>query len=232
MEQFIPIGQIIGWFVVIFLASYWINWLLARGILYRVYRLFVAPGVVVHELSHAVGCIITGSKITEINFWKADGGHVKHLVAHDPVRRLISDPIIALSPIFGTFLIIGFLTLELSPELLTYLKHNDYGALAVEFPWTSWQAWLYFYLVTSLMATVAPSKTDMKYALASLVVLLIFLGLVALNDEGQVALEFLVELLTPYARLSLVLLGLGLAIALLLYLPNRNKRFVARSSIE
>lgn len=232
MDRFLPIFYFVGWLGLIFGASYLINWLLVRSIIRRAYRFFVAPGVIVHELSHAVGCLITGSEIVEINFWKSTGGHVKHLQSHDALRRLVSDPIIALAPIWGTFAVLAFFTWFLFPDIFSLIATNDLIALINSFDLTSATTWLYLYVVTSLVATIAPSKTDMKYALASLVVL--FSLLVALLFLPGFSEQVLVAeaTLRPFALFTLGLLSIALFIAFILALPNRDKHFVPHSQIE
>lgn len=231
MEQFLPLIYLVGWFGAIFVCSYLINWLLVRSIIRKWYRLFVAPGVVVHELSHAAGCLMTGSQITEINFWKASGGHVKHLASHDPLKRLISDPMIALAPIWGTFIILGLLTWLMMPELFEVLQSRDYSYLSEAINFTSWQSLVYLYLTTSLLATIAPSKTDMNYALGSLIVIGIIMILLSFLPGVSQRILVLEDMFAPYAIFSLLLLVIGVIVAFILALPYRKKRFVAKEQI-
>ncbi len=224
MERFLPIAYLIGWFAAVFLSSYLINWLLVRGIVRRYYRLFVAPGVIVHELSHAAGCLITGSEITEINFWKASGGHVKHRQPTEPLRRMLSDPLIALAPIWGSFLFLALLTWLMVPNLFFLLIKSSTMPIWQAIDWSNWQTWLYLYLVTSLMATVAPSATDIRYALASLVILGLVLSLgLFIPGMAQLLLSWGTSL-QPFALFTLILLLVGLIIAFLLAIPNRRRR--------
>lgn len=232
MERFIPFMTVVGWFGLVFGASYLINWLLIRSIIRRWYRIFVGPGVIVHELSHAAGCLITGCQITEINFWKASGGHVKHYQPRDPFVRMVSEPIIALAPIGGTFLVLGFITWLFYPQLFSYFVSAKYEAVLNIFEWADWQTWLYLYLTTSLLATIAPSKTDMTYAFGSLVVAAVaFIGLSFLPGFTETLIR-LGERFIPFAIFTLLLMITGVIIAFILAIPNRDKQFVAREQIE
>lgn len=235
MDRFIPLIYIIGWFGAIFAGSYLINWLLIRSIIRKHYRFFVAPGVVVHELSHALGCLATNSEILEINFWAPSGGHVKHMRPNDPFRRLISDPVIALAPIWGTFLFLAAITYFLMPDLLrlpSYTSSVTPSIVLSIFDPTRWQTWLWLYLVTSAVATMAPSKTDIKYALESLIFLTVFIC-AALFIPGASDLLFSgMQILAPFALFSLVIIALGIAIAFLLAIPNRQKHFVPKNQLE
>jgi hypothetical protein len=230
MERYSFLIYAIGWFGFIFFVSYLINWLLARSIIWKHYRFFVAPGVVVHELSHALGCIVMGAQITDINFWKANGGHVEH---YPPKAKLIGEAIIALAPIWGTLALLAVLTKLLVPNAFLYASTFNAQGIIESFNWFSWQSWLYIYLVTSLMATIAPSKTDMRYALASLVILTLALTVLLTFLPIVVhQLNQLLKILRPFLIFTVLLGSMSLTIAFLLALPNRGKKFVARSQIE
>jgi hypothetical protein len=230
MERYSFLIYIVGWFGFLFFVSYLINWLLARSIIWRHYRYFVAPGVMVHELSHAIGCIIMGAQITDINFWKASGGHVEH---YPPRSKLIGEAIIALAPIWGTLSLLALLTWLLAPNAFISVASFDLQGVLDAFNWLSWQSWLYLYLVTSLMATIAPSKTDMRYALGSLVILTLLL-VVLLTILPVLATHLLKvqQILKPFIIFTVMLGTISLVIAFLLAVPNRNKKFTARSQIE
>lgn len=232
IDRFLPLFYLIGWFGSIFVASYLINWLLIRSVIRKWYRFFVAPGVVVHELSHAVGCLATGSQITEINFWKASGGHVKHLQTNDPLKRVVADPIIALAPIGGTFVVLALLTIVMIPNLFQTFTQGDYTMVTEAIDITRWETWLYLYLTTSLLATIAPSKTDMRYALASLIIIsIVLVVLVFIPGVSELILGF-EQQLQPFAVFTLVLLCLGVIISFFLAIPYRKKHFVPKEQID
>jgi hypothetical protein len=232
MERFIPLVTIVIWFGLVFGGSYLINWLLVRSIIRRYYRFFVAPGVIVHELSHALGCLITGSPIVEINFWKASGGHVKHLQPTDPLRRFINDPIIALAPIWGTFAVLGILTWFVAPDIFRFITYPSWDTIASSIDFGAATTWLYLYLVTSLLATIAPSRTDMMYALASLAVLTLLLILLAFIPGFSDQLNWLISLLKPFAYFSLGIIVVAIVTAFILAIPASKYHFTPREAIE
>lgn len=235
MDRFWPVIYLIGWFGSLFLASYLINWLLIRGLLRHYYRLFVAPGVIVHELSHALGCLVTGAQITEINFWKASGGHVKYRHPDTPLFHLFGNPIIALAPIWGTFLIVALTTYFLAPNLIRLNQYYDWTIPANYWQvldLADWRSWLYLYLVTSLMATMAPSKTDMSYALFSLIIFGLLLAVIVAWPPTANQLETILQLLSPLMIFSLVILALAIGVAFILALPYRHRRFTPRNQLE
>lgn len=232
MERFLPIILIISWFGAVFASSYLINWLLVRSVIRKYYRFFVAPGVLVHELSHALGCMATGAQILEINFWKKTGGHVRH---YEPKVPIIGETIIALAPIGGTFLLLALLTWLMVPSLAQLLQGTEslleINTLA-RIDWSQWQTWLYFYLVTSLLATIAPSQTDLRYAIASLVAIgMIFVLLSFLPFVPPMLLNWL-ETVKPFAFFTLLLLLLGIVISFMLAIPYRNKTFIPKEQLE
>ncbi len=232
MERFLPIVLLVGWFATLFASSYLINWLLVRSVIRRYYRFFIAPGVIVHELSHAAGCLLTGSEIVEIKFWETSGGHVKHLQTHNPLMRMVSDPLIGLAPIWGTFLVLALLTWFLAPDLIVAIVRERPSLIVEAFDFTSWQTWLYLYLTTSLVATIAPSKTDLNYALASLVVMsLLLVCLLFVPGIDRFLLSYQAEL-KVFAYFTLGILTIAVVIAFLLAIPMRNRNLNPRLQID
>ncbi len=121
---------------------------------YTALRLFLLPGVMIHELSHALACLVTMTPIEQISFWTETGGKVVH---HKPKLHLVTQPIISIAPfIVGIFLLF---------EMSQFLTH---------------QAWYWVIvlalLMTSIAATLAPSQVDLLHALEGSVVLLVIVG--------------------------------------------------------
>lgn len=151
------------------------------------YQLILFPGVVVHELSHAVGCLLTGAKIEEISLFSSKGSYVKH---RKPKIPLIGMPVISFAPIIGGIIFLFFSSrffelsfeklallsifskesiIELTRELFNYLEGN----------WESWAFWVFSYLCVSVIICLVPSKQDLKNAASSMIFLV--LALLALN---------------------------------------------------
>src|SRR5687768_18527214 len=63
---------------------------------YRLYRLILLPGVVVHELSHTLACLLTRTSIHQISFWDETGGKVIH---EKPKWPIITQPFISVAPL-------------------------------------------------------------------------------------------------------------------------------------
>ena len=178
-----------------------------------------APGVIVHECAHILGCLVTGAHITRVVLISKEGGMVAYTKPKVPV---IGNVIISTAPLFCLPLVLAGLTWifatyagcrfslsvpgieSVSSIILLFqvIEQTFYDNLIASF-----NIWilLYLYLVTSLVLSVAPSRQDLKNATAGLAVL-ILAGFLLLFAEIPVL---------PGAFLELVgLLGTGLAIGL------------------
>src|SRR5271157_874302 len=62
-----------------------------------IYYIIRAPGVIVHECSHIIGCVVTGAAITNVVFFSKEGGSVTYMRPKIPV---IGNVIISSAPLF------------------------------------------------------------------------------------------------------------------------------------
>jgi hypothetical protein len=116
---------------------------------YFLLRLFLFPGVILHESSHALACLLTATPIEHISFWDEAGGHVTH---HKPKLAFIIQPFISFAPFP-----VGIMSLLF---------------LGNKIPSATWLvAALLVSLMVSIAATLAPSKTDMIHAIEGSIVL-------------------------------------------------------------
>lgn len=190
----------------------------------RGWRLFVAPGVVAHELAHALACVATGAPVFDINFWKASGGHV----THGPPRLHILGPVlISFAPVIlmtlGLFLFVPLLNPTLTdlpwvhelPSSVPGFFSGYMASLATvfqSFNWRSLEPWLLLYMMLNVAVTMAPSSVDLKnagWALAAFLILAAFLA-------RLIAVPMPAAVLWPPAAVSLLLLTLALFGAVLL----------------
>jgi len=149
------------------------------------YYLLRLPGVVVHECSHVLGCILTGAPVKKVVLFSREGGSVTYTRPKIPV---IGDVIISTAPLFC----IPLLLFGLSWCFATYLgcvfpAYPDTlattGALytlgsavvalfslnlvAALHPWFL----LWLYLTLSLVLSVAPSMQDLRNAILGIAVI-------------------------------------------------------------
>lgn len=143
------------------------------------YYLLRCPGVVVHECSHILGCILTGASIKKVIFFSQEGGSVTYTRPKIPV---IGDVIISTAPLFVIPLVLyaltwGFArfldcTFPVFPSSVGSLDaaYSLLPAIAGIFPANLISAFhpaflLWLYLTLSLVLSVAPSTQDLRNAI-------------------------------------------------------------------
>jgi hypothetical protein len=197
--QALPFILVIATGIAVMLISYLLDNLWARVLPLRFFYYFVrAPGVVVHECSHILGCLLTGAKIKDVVFFSEKGGSVTYT---RPALPYLGDVIISTAPLFCIPLVLYGLTWIFSQYLgctvplvsgipVAVDSYNTLQILAlavVDLFWqnlvTGFHPWflLYVYLTLSLVLSMAPSGQDIRnaaigIALLTLAGLLIFLS--------------------------------------------------------
>lgn len=142
-----------GWLLATLLLSYLANYWLSRILLGRTYRILIGPGIIVHEYAHALGCVLTGTRIRSLSVFSRTGGQV----IHDEPANPLFQGIITIAPI-----ILAALLISLSGNLRQF---GLGGTL------------LFAYLATTLAVTMAPSKQDLRVGAAGVLLLCVVLGL-------------------------------------------------------
>ena len=152
------------------------------------YLLLMWPGVVVHECSHVIGCILTRTRIHQVKFFlpQQEGNEmVLGYVEHDRPKSAIHRMIVSGAPFFGGAAVIFLLVHIFLPSTariafsfvgtptglldvcLRTLK--EYGRFALStmsvINLSSWKSYVFLYLLFSISAHVAPSRTDLIHAL-------------------------------------------------------------------
>jgi hypothetical protein len=142
------------------------------------YYMIRAPGVIVHECSHILGCLITGATIKKVVFFSEKGGSVTYTSSKIPY---LGDVVISTAPLLCIPLVLAGCTWVFSqylgcvfPPLPMGVTSTDalFGLcigivgmftqnLIVRFnPWFL----LYLYATLTLVLSLAPSTQDMKNA--------------------------------------------------------------------
>jgi len=190
-----------------------------------------APGVIVHECCHVLGCILTGAKITKVVLLSRDGGSVTYTRPKIPV---LGDVIISSAPLFGIPLVLSGLTMLFSEYLgcvfpsfpsaidsagtlhalaVSVISVFDANLVSAFHPWFL----LYLYLTTSLVLSMAPSSQDLRNGAAG-IALVAVLGIVIILS----GIPWAVDILWRVTNIAGMGFTLGLAfglIALVLSLP-------------
>jgi hypothetical protein len=164
--------------VSIIVISFMIDFLLSRSVFGGRYRIFVAPGVILHELSHALFCMVTGAKIKKIALFEKEGGSVEHEPSKLPVFGQI---LISFAPFVFGAAVIYFLSKMIGMEKIDFQSMKmSYGSFfdtillnAKHLEWKSWQTWIILYLVLSIAVTMTPSKKDLENVLLSVIFLIL-----------------------------------------------------------
>lgn len=159
--------------VIILVMAYLVDFFLMRSVVGRGYRIFVAPGVIVHELSHAFFCLLTGAKITKISFFEKDGGSVTHSQSKVPI---IGSILISLAPFAVGAVSIFFLSRWLGFNMSETLSKAGFNNV-IDFTknvlqgidWKNYKNWVILYLIISIAVTMLPSFQDMKNTFLALI---------------------------------------------------------------
>ncbi len=151
--------------------SHYLNINFLRSSLWRYSYLL---GAVVHELSHALLCILTGAKIKEFSVFSRQP-RVVHLRSR---WGLVGQLLISLAPIAGGvaflaavnhFLLDDYFAIEIVS--LNQLIEGI-GLLLAKFDWLDWQSWLMLFVVLNSGAMLGPSGQDLKNIWPAIVILL------------------------------------------------------------
>ncbi len=204
-----------------------------------IYLLLMWPGVIVHELSHAVGCLLTGTRIFDVRLFspreEGAGNLVLGFVTHEKPGNPFAMCIVSAAPFFGGAAALwGILWLAAPSALRGLGSPLEFGSgqdaaaallgairayaafassLAAALDWHSWKTSLALFLLFSVSAHVAPSRHDMKYALAGAAALAVVIAVLAWLGGKYAATATTVAALWTAKAVAAVtaLLGYGLA---------------------
>ena len=177
-------------FIVIIFTSYGIEKLWSKYLSIKIVRPFLLPGAVIHELSHALLCLVTGTTIKELNIFKLENSGIQY---DRPKVPYLFDFFIAISPIFGcafvlilTSIILGN-PIEVNESLPNEMTFSmklvfDYARNFLDMIWLTlnafWKSGFHsissiLFIIASIIFTVsmAPHKHDIKYIVLGFIVL-------------------------------------------------------------
>jgi len=218
--------------IVVMLLSLLLDYLWAQVLpAQSLYYILRFPGVVIHECSHILGCLLTGAEIRNVILFSKGGGSVTYTRPKIPV---LGDVVISTAPVFCIPLVLAFCTWvfaqylgctfpafpfppdsvnppgDLAPGILGMFEVN----LVTRFnPWFL----LYLYLTLSLILSVAPSLQDLKNAAAG-IILISLAGILVYMSNISPALSILDEV-TYIVGIGFTLCLVPGIIALIVSLP-------------
>ena len=178
------------------LASFVLDLLWVRVLPFRTLYLAVrAPGIVLHECSHILACLITGAKVQKVVLFSGEGGSVKY---SRPALPVLGDVLISSAPLFCIPLVLYGLTAVFADFLACTFpafaglpaavgSPAGFSGLAIAMADLFWQnlgaafhPWflLYLYLALSLVLSMAPSGQDARNAAVGIALLAVAVLLV------------------------------------------------------
>ena len=190
-----------------------------------------APGVIVHECSHILGCLLTGAKVKKVVFFSEKGGSVTYTASKIPY---LGDVVISTAPLFCIPLVLAGCTWVFSqylgcvfPPLPPGVDSTDalFGLLTgivgmftrnliVQFnPWFL----VYLYLTLTLVLSLAPSAQDMKNAAIGIGIITL-VGILILWSSLPLAVSLL-EGITRLVGISFAFGLMSVLIALVISIP-------------
>lgn len=143
-----------------------IDFFLSHSLLGHRYRWFVAPGVIVHELSHAAACLLTGAKIGKISVFAKEGGSVEHKKPKVPIIGQIfisiAPLLVGVAALYWLSRFIGFNQIDIraiTPTVEGAKEHLFDLARSIDL--ADRRSLLLFYLLLSIAVTMNPSVQDL-----------------------------------------------------------------------
>jgi hypothetical protein len=189
-----------------------------------VYYIVRAPGVVVHECSHVLGCLMTGAHVRNVVLFSKGGGSVTY---SRPAVPYLGDVIISTAPTVVIPLVLAgtswvFVTcfgcdIPLEPAFIISagdimdMARTTAGIFTANL-WYRFNPWflLYLYLAVSLVLSLAPSVQDMKNAAAGIVIIVLVFLLLFMSGYPSV-----IAVLSGIARIAGTGISIGLAFGLI-----------------
>ena len=202
-------------------------------------------GTPVHELGHAIMCLIFGHRITEIRLWQprsADGtlGYVNHTYNSKNVYHVIGNLFIGIGPIFSGLLVLGLCLYFAFPASLASYTTNITGLLntsatpfdmlgvglciipnmVVEFTSDAFPIWGRILLVIVMLSVslhINLSPADMKGSLSAIPLYMLLVLLVAGISilAGPAAMQGVIYAVQMYNAYLMALFTVVLVFALL-----------------
>lgn len=242
--------QILGGFGIVFVLAF-LMWTMSQkrrgmgsGFWGKSYYYFVAPGVMFHELGHAIGCVLTLTKVVEFAPFRMRGetlGYVRYVKSGR--LQAVREFIIATGPVWlgcaaifvlGLFMegkgflpIYGEVFPSGEPGLIGYLTGMFFSALGMftsmlgNWNWTSPAYWLLLYLMFCVTSEITLSPPDLAGMWRGFFPIALFIILLNLIPGMHVLAMKLTEVCAPTVFLIHAVLLFVLFIDIAFYLTFR-----------
>ena len=196
-----------------------------------------APGVMIHELSHALFCIIFRHKILDMELFnpREDGtlGYVNHAWNPKSLYQRIGNLLIGTGPIWGGCAMLALFSWWLLPDSMRMgmtpgecFQAFTTGFLSMRF-WGDWHCWVWLYLAVTTASHITLSPPDLKGAAdgAIVIVIVIFIANLFFSWHGTWAEQlwhYELMLITKFFIAVMGALIVGLTLITLLF-PFRKR---------
>ena len=107
------------------------------------YYSFLFPGIIIHELSHLILCLITFARVKDIKLFSKTGGFVEHETSRIP---FLGNFLISIAPFLVGSTIIFFLSSQIPTQFVDIFTSAKYIGI--------------FYFLLSILITFFPSRQD------------------------------------------------------------------------
>jgi Peptidase M50B-like len=151
--------------IVISVLGYFSNYLNYSYLNYSLFHWLYYLGVIIHESSHALLCILTGARITKFQIFSKQA-QVSHTKSRIPI---LGQSLISLAPIFGGFLFLYLINKYLLLNYLIIPEISNWSEIfniplniLSQINITTWQGWIVLLLSLNLGAMIGPSFQDLK----------------------------------------------------------------------
>jgi hypothetical protein len=219
MDPFFMFGASVA--AILFLSAA-TRFFIERSVSYRTMLLLFFPGVVIHEIFHAIASILVGAKIHGIQFFSSRGGTVVHERSRIPLGQLL----ISFAPFFGGMAVLFFVG-----HKLFFIPSAEGGLQTISNFFSvffdnigSWKFWGALYVSYSVSATMLPSWQDVKNTTAGLIVLFFTGGFLFWVSPISVPFEFFEKANVMFAGYVLPILLLFTAVSLICFVFRKAMR--------
>ena len=156
---------VLPWIVIAFIMQLLSNSIrksLAKIFGIQGYIYLTCPGVMVHEIGHALFCVIFRHKIVEMKLFspEEDGtlGYVNHSYNPNSFYQRIGNFFIGTGPIWFGIVVLCFVSWMLLPN-----EMNIGNFFSADF-WGRWQSYIWLYLALTIASHITLSPPDLKGA--------------------------------------------------------------------
>lgn len=162
-----------------------------------IYYGFLFPGIILHELSHLVICLVTLTKVRDIKLFSKSGGFVEHEKSKIP---FIGNFLISIAPLLVGSIGIYYLSGQIP---------NSIGQII-----TSSKSIIIFYFLISILITFFPSRQDVYNTPLLYIIAMVILGFAVVKFDLTSA--FRVFELTSISAIIALITGI-----LIVYIVNK-----------